>query len=397
MNRENKRKTFEKGYYKTHACNDTFTCKVCGRVCTPQNAGSDHRNHCPNCLSSLHVDEEPGDRASDCGGIMEPVAVWVRKGGEWAIIHRCKRCGKLSSNRVAADDNPMKLMSIAMKPLCSPPFPLDYLEEMTALDGRRWTDAISRRRNYKMDYIRVTKENIDKEHICCAMSGKQSLAKKEWLKQRFEEGLVFYRSAERGKCFIEYIPAENAWVSIEAAGWLYINCLWVSGSLKGHGYSSELLEECLRDAKAQGKNGVCILCAEGRKREFLADPKFLTHKGFKVSDVSDCGINLMYLPLAESAQPPRFKACAKHPKVEENGFVLYYTDQCPYTYYWVPKVQEIAKEHGIPFKAIHITEKETAQNVPAPVTTYALFRDGKFVTQSIQSDKKFLKLAGAAD
>ena len=128
MNRENKRKTFEKGYYKTHACNDTFTCKVCGRVCTPQNAGSDHRNHCPNCLSSLHVDEEPGDRASDCGGIMEPVAVWVRKGGEWAIIHRCKRCGKLSSNRVAADDNPMKLMSIAMKPLCSPPFPLDYID-----------------------------------------------------------------------------------------------------------------------------------------------------------------------------------------------------------------------------------------------------------------------------
>ena len=57
------------------------------------------------------------------------------KGGEWAIIHRCKRCGKLSSNRVAADDNPMKLMSIAMKPLCEPPFPLDYIEEMTALMG----------------------------------------------------------------------------------------------------------------------------------------------------------------------------------------------------------------------------------------------------------------------
>lgn len=72
MNRENKRKTFEKGYYKTHACRDTFTCKVCGRLCTPENAGSDHRNHCPNCLSSLHVDIEPGDRESDCGGIMEP-------------------------------------------------------------------------------------------------------------------------------------------------------------------------------------------------------------------------------------------------------------------------------------------------------------------------------------
>ena len=59
---------------------------------------------------------------------MEPVAVWVRKGGEWAIIHRCKICGVLHSNRVAADDTPMLLMSLAVKPLAAPPFPLDRLE-----------------------------------------------------------------------------------------------------------------------------------------------------------------------------------------------------------------------------------------------------------------------------
>ncbi len=202
------------------------------------------------------------------------------------------------------------------------------------------------------------------------------------------------RSEERGKCFIEYIPAENAWVPIAADGYLYINCLWVSGSMKGHGYSNDLLEACIRDAKAQGKKGICILCAEGRKREFLADPKFLTHKGFCVADISDCGINLMYLPIEPTVQMPKFRECAKHPAIEETGFVLYYTDQCPYTYYWVPRVQEAAKKYGIPFKAIHITDKESAQNVPAPVTTYALFRDGQFLTQSIQSDKKFLALAG---
>ena len=135
MNRENKRKQFEKGYYKTHPCEEAFSCKVCGRLVTPAGAGSDHRNHCPNCLASLHVDVEPGDREADCGGIMEPIAVWVRRSGEWAIIHRCRRCGALSSNRIAADDNPVKLMSIAMKPLCAPPFPLEYLEEMTAKMG----------------------------------------------------------------------------------------------------------------------------------------------------------------------------------------------------------------------------------------------------------------------
>ena len=156
-----------------------------------------------------------------------------------------------------------------------------------------------------MNYIYITKENIDSEHICCAMSGKQSLAKKEWLKQRFDEGLVFYRSKERGKCFIEYIPAENAWVPIEADGWLYINCLWIAGSMKGHGYSNDLLRECIRDAEAQGRKGICILCAQGRKREFLADPKFLAYKGFKTADISDCGISLMYLPLVPDAEPPK--------------------------------------------------------------------------------------------
>ena len=135
MNRENKRKKFEKGYYKINPCNDSFTCKVCTRLVTPENAGSSHRNHCPNCLTSLHLDNEPGDRESDCGGIMDAIGVWVRKNGEWAIIHRCRRCGKLSSNRVAADDNPMKLMSIALKPLCTPPFPIERIEEMTEYMG----------------------------------------------------------------------------------------------------------------------------------------------------------------------------------------------------------------------------------------------------------------------
>lgn len=57
----------------------------------------------------------------------------MRKNGEWAIIHRCRICGAMSSNRVAADDNPMMLMSIAMRPLGWPPFPLERIEELTDL------------------------------------------------------------------------------------------------------------------------------------------------------------------------------------------------------------------------------------------------------------------------
>lgn len=243
-----------------------------------------------------------------------------------------------------------------------------------------------------MEYIKITKDIVDNEHICCAMSGKQSVVKKEWLKKQFENGLVFYRSVERGKCFIEYVPAENAWIPIDAKGYLYIDCLWVSGALKGHGYSHDLLDACILDAKKNGKQGICILSAEGRKREFLADAKYLIHKGFQLADTSDCGITLMYLPLVEQATKPRFLECAKHPKINAKGFVLYYTDQCPFTYYWLPRIQEVAKDKHIALQVHHITDQQSAQSVPAPVTTYALFYDGVFITQSIQSDKKFLKL-----
>ena len=59
-----------------------------------------------------------------------------------------------------------------------------------------------------MEYVRITKENLEKEHICCAISNNKDVqvsSKKLWLRERLDEGLVFLKSRERGKCFIEYI------------------------------------------------------------------------------------------------------------------------------------------------------------------------------------------------
>lgn len=68
--------------------------------------GGKHRNHCPQCLYSRHVDgKTPGDRASDCGGAMAPVGAFTRTKGEHAIVHRCLTCGFERHNRVAADDD----------------------------------------------------------------------------------------------------------------------------------------------------------------------------------------------------------------------------------------------------------------------------------------------------
>ena len=245
-----------------------------------------------------------------------------------------------------------------------------------------------------MDYIKLTKDNIATEHICCAISNEKDVqvaSKKGWLKARLEEGLVFLKSVERGKCFIEYIPAENAWAPIEADGYLYVDCLWVSGSFKGHGYSNDLLGACEEDCASKGKKGLCIL-SSSKKLPFLADPKYLKYKGFSVCDEADNGIQLWYKPLKENAERPKFRACAKNARIQEKGFVLYYTHQCPFNAKYVPILEKTAAENGIEFKAILLSSKQEAQNAPTPVTTYSLFYNGDYLTNEQMNDTKFLKL-----
>lgn len=245
-----------------------------------------------------------------------------------------------------------------------------------------------------MEYIKVTKENIDQEHICCAISNNKDIqvtTKKDWMMTCFDDGLVFLKSVDRGKCFIEYIPAENAWVPIVAKDYMYIDCLWVSGSFKGHGYSNELLTACIEDSKAKGKVGLCILSSK-KKKPFLSDARYLMYKGFQVADESAAGISLMYLPFEANASVPKFKECAKYPHIAESGYVLYYTNQCPFNGKYVPIIEKVAKDNNIPFKAIRIETKEQAQKVPSPCTSYALFYNGTWLTNEQFNDKKFLKM-----
>ncbi len=83
--------------------NERFVCAHCGADVPPLANGS-YRNHCPVCLHSLHVDVHPGDRASDCGGLLVPVGVEHSGKKGWVIVHRCERCGAVRRNKAALDD-----------------------------------------------------------------------------------------------------------------------------------------------------------------------------------------------------------------------------------------------------------------------------------------------------
>jgi rubrerythrin len=86
---------------------EDFVCEHCGQTVV----GDGYTNHCPRCLWSKHVDENPGDRAAQCGGLMQPVGA-EQKRGEITLVHRCVRCGHLKRNRAAADDDFARLLAV---------------------------------------------------------------------------------------------------------------------------------------------------------------------------------------------------------------------------------------------------------------------------------------------
>lgn len=245
-----------------------------------------------------------------------------------------------------------------------------------------------------MELIKITHGNLEQEHICCAIANNKDIqvtAKKSWLKDRLDEGLVFLKCDVRGKCFIEYIPAEYAWIPIEADGYMYINCLWVAGQFKGQGYSNLLLNACIEDSKAKGKKGLVILSSK-KKMGYLSDPKYMKYKGFETADTASPYFELMYLPFDKTSHKPCFKNALKKTEGMQNGFTLYYTNQCPFTAKYVPLLEEMARLRKADFRIRHIQTKEEAQNAPTPFTTFSLFYNGRFVTHEILSEKKFEKI-----
>lgn len=90
---------------------EAFLCAQCGHAVAPEAFGTRQRNHCPRCLHSLHVDLAVGDRRNLCQGIMDPIGAWQRAEGELALLHRCRRCGMIRSNRVAGDDDLLSVLN----------------------------------------------------------------------------------------------------------------------------------------------------------------------------------------------------------------------------------------------------------------------------------------------
>lgn len=248
-------------------------------------------------------------------------------------------------------------------------------------------------------YITLTKDNIDTEHICCGFSDKKCKEsyelKKAWLTKEFDNGYVFRRLDERAKVFIEYVPAEKAWIPVDAPNYLLIGCFWVSGQYKGKGHAKALLQSVIDDAKSHGKDGVVTIVGT-KKFHFMSDTKWLLKHGFETVEKLSNGFSLLALKINPDAANPSFKECAKEGECpEKNGLVVYYTNRCPFTEYYInDSLTKAADKNRIPIKIIKLETIEQAQSAPTPATIFSLFYNGKFITTdlSVSTESKFAKM-----
>lgn len=247
----------------------------------------------------------------------------------------------------------------------------------------------------EIELIKLSKQNIEEEHICCAFSDKKSAngyrQKKGWLKKQFKNGYTFKKLGLRGKVFIEYVPIEKAWLPLSGKNYMVINCFWVSGRFKGLGNGKRLLQECIDDS--QNMNGIVSISSD-KKRPFMTDPKFLKHHGFEIIDEAEPFFKLWGLKFNAKAEYPKIMSSAKKGTCpNKTGIVAYYSSTCPFTeYYTNQRLREYAEEKNVPLTLKHINSKAEGHKMPIPWIINSVFYQGELITLEMKSERHLNKV-----
>jgi GNAT superfamily N-acetyltransferase len=236
----------------------------------------------------------------------------------------------------------------------------------------------------KIQIIDVNAQNVAITGFFCYMSKKKTEGyrrKLNWLKERFAEGMRIKMLKLPARGFIEYIPGEFAWRSVNAKGYMFVHCLWIVGQSKGKGLATLLLNECIKDAKKSGMLGVAMVTSE---RDWLVKKKFLLKQGFESVDKAPPTFELMVKKFDDDPPSPFFtgewgKKISRYGK----GLTVFRSDQCPYIENYVKGAKEKAKELGI---KCHVVELNSCQDVrdlaPSAYGVFGIVYNGRILSYS---------------
>ncbi|MBE0661365.1 MAG: GNAT family N-acetyltransferase [Bacteroidales bacterium] len=242
------------------------------------------------------------------------------------------------------------------------------------------------------EIVSVNLQNLS-EHpgIICFINPKHPSysLKIDWLKERFSEGLkiklLYIEGQKKAAGFIEYVPGEFAWRAVSAKNYMFIHCLYVyPNNNKNQGHGSQLIDECLKDAKEQNLAGAAAMVSQ---HAFMAEAEIFLKNGFSQADGDNQGNMLLVKQFSEAALPSfnRVNGNAKN----YTGLNILYSRQCP----WVARLIEEIREAGIAEQlGITITEIKSAAEAQQAPSFYGVFnflRDGKVLADRYVSLTRF--------
>ena len=237
--------------------------------------------------------------------------------------------------------------------------------------------------------VTVSAENLDQEGFFCYKSKRKALGyhrKQEWLRQRFAEGMrirILYEHA-RSVAFIEYTPGEYAWRPVNAAGYMFIHCLWTVGRAKRKGYATRLLTVCIEDAREQGMRGVATVTST---RSWLTGPKWFLAQGFESVDKAPPTFDLLVRRFDNWPAPSFPRNWEERCTAFGDGLTVVRADQCPYIDAATRAVVEAGNDVAVPVRVVELTSAvQVQQSAPSAYGVFSIVYNGELLSYYLPRD-----------
>ncbi|MCF8230486.1 MAG: YoaP domain-containing protein [Bacteroidales bacterium] len=215
----------------------------------------------------------------------------------------------------------------------------------------------------------------------------------EWYEKSYNEGLriqqlILEDGSSQG--MIEYVPGEYCWRPVNAAGYMFIHCLFVGYKkvYKGHGFASQMINKCIEDAKTKDMHGVAVVT---RKSSFMVGKEVFMKLDFDLVDRMEPDFELLVYKFDPDYTDPSFKSKEDvNTEKYKKGLYILRADQCPYSVKNVEGiVQSSESEFGIRAKVIDLKSPADAQNSPCAFGTFCIIYNGNIISYHPISETRF--------
>jgi hypothetical protein len=243
-----------------------------------------------------------------------------------------------------------------------------------------------------IEIINLSPENIAGYGVCGYKDVKKHLElrrKIDWFKEYYPKGLRIKALLSKTGGYqgmIEYLPGKYAHRPVDAAGYMFIHCIFVGfkNEFKGKGCASSLIEECINDAKKEKMKGVAVVTREG---PFMVKKDIFIKKGFIMVDQAKPDFELLVLRFNQKAENPKFRDMPLEQYIK--GLTIIRSAQCPYSVKNVNAIIETAKKMNIKANLIELTDVASAQNSPSAFGTFCIIYNGEVLSYHPISNTRF--------